>query len=545
MAVSGKLRELLKGNRPILITGAHNPLSAKLVQEAGFDGIWASGFEISASFGVPDANFLTMSENLEVCEAMANGVEIPIVADCDNGYGNAINVIRTAREFEKAGIAAICIEDNIFPKRCSFYAGVQRELVPVEEHVGKIKAAQDARRSDDFLVIARTEALIAGWGQAEALKRATAYAQAGADAVLVHSKSKTFDELKEFASQWTLDTPLVAVPTIYAQTTASELHEHGFKIVIYANHGLRSCIKAMRETFTVLKDQQYAAAVDDRVVPLNDVFEIIGVSDLRANEKIYLPAGGEQVTSIILAAGYEKNLEPLISEKPKGMLDIKGKSILERQVGLLNDVGVKEVAVVRGYKKEMIDLPNVRYYDNDRYQEVGELVSLFTAEKELDGRVVLMYGDILFERSVLERLLKSSADIALVVDNTWSATAAKAPNGPPDLVHFSAPDAPGEKAIAKIGAKVPSDEAHGEFIGMAMFSARGSQQIKEAYARTLEEYKGKSFYESDSVEQGSFTDLIQRGIDDGLKVSAVEITKGWMEVDTFEDYQRAWARIKK
>mgnify|MGYP001346009017 CR=1 FL=1 len=178
---AARLRAALKKSGPLLVAGAHNPLSARLVEEAGFDAIWASGFEISASQAVPDANILTFSENLEIARGIANAVEIPVIADCDSGFGNAVNVIRTIREYEAAGVAGICIEDNIFPKRCSFYSGSRRELVSVEEHAGKIRAAKAAQRDPDTFIIARTEALIAGWGREEALRRARAYADAGAD----------------------------------------------------------------------------------------------------------------------------------------------------------------------------------------------------------------------------------------------------------------------------------------------------------------------------------------------------------------------------
>ena len=185
-------RLLLRGPGVVLAAGAHDALSAKLAEQAGFDAIWAGGFGISAVQAVPDANILTLTETLEAVRRIVDTVGIPVVADCDNGYGNAINVMRTAAEFERAGAAGICIEDNEFPKRCSFYAGVRRDLVPAEEHARKIEAATAARRDAGFLVIARTEALIAGLGQEEALRRARAYADAGADAVLVHSKAHDF-----------------------------------------------------------------------------------------------------------------------------------------------------------------------------------------------------------------------------------------------------------------------------------------------------------------------------------------------------------------
>ena len=215
MEGSRLLRARMGQPGPLLVGGAHDGLSSILVREAGFDAVWASGFEISAAHGVPDANILTMSDNLRAAAVMVEASGIPVVADCDNGYGNAINVIHTVRAYEREGIAAICIEDNVFPKRCSFYAGVKRELAPVEEHVGKIKACLDTRRNDDFAIIARTEALIAGWGMDEALLRGRAYADAGADFVLIHSKSPEADEVLGFAERWDRETPLVCVPTIY------------------------------------------------------------------------------------------------------------------------------------------------------------------------------------------------------------------------------------------------------------------------------------------------------------------------------------------
>src|SRR5262245_1931829 len=153
------LLPLLRRSSVALAAGAHDALSAKLAEHAGFDAIWASGFGISAVQAELDANILTLTETLDAVRRIVDAVRIPVVADCDNGYGNAINVMRTAAEFERAGAAGICIEDNEFPKRCSFYSGVRRDLVPAEEHARKIEAACSARHRGDFTVIARTEAL--------------------------------------------------------------------------------------------------------------------------------------------------------------------------------------------------------------------------------------------------------------------------------------------------------------------------------------------------------------------------------------------------
>src|SRR5689334_2963466 len=398
-----KLRAALRKPGALKVVGAHDALSARLIERAGFDGVWASGFAISASLKcIPDASFITSSEQLEVERNMAEAITIPIIADVDTGYGNALNVMRTVIEQERAGVAAMSIEDNVYPKRCSFYAGVRRELIPIEEHCGKIRAAKAAQTIPDFVVIARTEALIAGWGQEEALKRAEAYAEAGADAVLIHSKSPTFGELKTVAKAWSGRVPLVVVPTIFDGVTAAELEDAGFKIVIYANQMVRASIRAMREALDIIKKDTRPGSVNDRIVKLKEVYEIVGVPQMEEDERRFLPVGGEKITAIIAAAGFEKQLLPLIENKPKCLLDIKGKTILERQVAALNECNIKDIALIRGYKKEAITLPNIRYYDNDRYEETGELVSLFCAENEMTGRCLFLYGDIIFETAVLE-----------------------------------------------------------------------------------------------------------------------------------------------
>jgi phosphoenolpyruvate phosphomutase len=551
---SQKLRELIARPGPIVIVGAHNGLSGRIGEEAGFDGLWASGFEISASYAVPDANILTMAESLAAAKMMADAVRIPVVADCDNGFGNAINVIRCVEEYERAGIAGICIEDNIFPKRCSFYAGVKRELSPIEEHAGKVRAAKAAQRDRDFVVIARTEALIAGWGMEEALSRGRAYADAGADMVLIHSKSKSPDEVLGFARLWDRpNVPLVCVPTIYKDTKVADLHEAGFKLVIFANHAVRSSIKAMTECLQTLRREMFTGSVEGQVVPLTRVYQLVGVDKMTTDEHAFMPSESPGITAVILAAGQSQGLLPLTEKVPKPMLDIKGKTVLERQIEVLNACGIKNVAVVRGYQKDAIALPNVRYYDNDAYASTNEVESLFCARKELGGQFLFLYGDILFERGHLEKLLKSPADISLVVDRAWTDAKAEPASGrgAPDLVQlkdaqesgyrFVGADAP--HRVARVGRNVPTEHAQGEFIGMALFSEKGARQLTDLYSQLMES-KGK-VGEAASLTEASFTDIVEELVHRGTEVQAIDVYKGWLEIDTFEDYRRAWALIKE
>ncbi len=534
------LRRRMSDPRPILVGGAHNGLTGKLVEEAGFDAIWASGFEISASYGVPDANILTMAENLAAARQINNTTKIPVIADCDTGYGNAVNVIRTVQEYEAAGIAAICIEDNVFPKRCSFYSSVKRELVSAEEHAGKVRAAKSAQRDADFIVIARTEALIAGWGMDEALMRARAYADAGADAILIHSKEAKPDEILEFAAKWKNRAPLIAVPTTYKSTSAATLAEAGYRIVIFANHGLRAGIRAAAAALKTIRENGRADAADEQIVTLEEVYRLVGVPELQKDEKVFLPKGDPPVRAIVLAAGYQPHLKTLLKEGPKSLLEIKGRTILTRQVETLAGCGVSQIAVVRGYKKERFPAGVAKYYDNDGFAETGELASLQCAAKELDGRTLVLYGDIIFDRSVIQRATDSKADITLVVDRSWrdEAAGSRAPEAAPDLVVEKNPPPAGHRHVSsaeptdvlRIGRDLPG--AHSEFIGILALSDKGAKIVRGV----VEDLVNKS-------PKASLIDLVQELISRGNAVKAVETYKGWIEVDSFDDYQRAWAML--
>jgi phosphoenolpyruvate phosphomutase len=360
----------------------------------------------------------------------------------------------------------------------------------------------------------------------------------------------------EFARRWSRQTPLVVVPTTYASTPLQEMEAAGFKIVIFANHPIRAAIAAMKHTLALLRRDGIASRLDPHIATLEEVYDLVGVSDLKTAEREFLPVGAEEVRAIILAAGFEPELLPLIEDRPKALLDIKGKSILERQIDMLNACNIKDIVVVRGYQKDKFTLPNLRYYDNEHYEKSFDLASLFCAEPELRGRCLVLYGDILFDRSVLEKLLQSDQAISLVIDRAWydQHRHAKAGEIPPrpDLVVLRDPPEHGYRflpttaatTVVKIGQHLPPAEAHGEFIGMAMFSPAGTEVLRQAYHRVLNGYRGGPFHEAPSLEQASLTDMLQELIDHGQEVYAVNIYKGWMEVDTFADYQRAWAYIK-
>lgn len=286
-----RFKQMLHSDQVEFLMEAHNGVSAKIVEEAGFHGIWASGLSMSAALGVRDSNEASWTQVLEQIEFMNDATTIPILIDADTGYGNFNNMRRLVYKLEQRGIAAVCIEDKLFPKTNSFI-GEQQPLADIDEFAGKIKAAKDTQTDPDFCVIARVEALIAGWDLSEALKRAEAYYQAGADAILMHSKKATADQIVAFMSEWKDTCPVVIVPTTYYNTPTPVFEEIGVSLVIWANHLLRSSIKAMQQTAAQIYMERSLQTIEKQVVSVKEIFRLQNADELQEAEQRYLPQNG-------------------------------------------------------------------------------------------------------------------------------------------------------------------------------------------------------------------------------------------------------------
>jgi phosphoenolpyruvate phosphomutase len=271
---------------------AHNALSARIVEEAGFAAIWASGLSMSAALGVRDCNEMSWTQVLDVVEFMRDATRLPILLDGDSGFGNFNNVRRLVRKLEQRGIDGVCIEDQVFPKRNSLSEG-RKKLVDPLEFTGKIKAGKDTQSRADFCIVARLEGFIAGVEMEEVLRRAHLYADAGADALLVHSKRTDADEVLAFAAEWDRPTPLIVVPTTFSQTPAPVFADAGFRAVVWANHNLRSSIAAMQATCRQIFEEQSVTGVTGRIAPLREIFRLQDADELIEAEKQYLPGGSD------------------------------------------------------------------------------------------------------------------------------------------------------------------------------------------------------------------------------------------------------------
>lgn len=282
--------ELLHGDNAAVLMGVHNAMGAKIAEEAGADGLWISSFEVHAAARLPDADILGTEDYVDVISKIVDRVKIPVLVDGNAGGGNAINTIRLVREFEKAGASGMCIEDNVFPKRCSFYVGMQEEIEKSSTFCGKIRASLEQRTDSLFAVIARTEALNKGLGLKVALDRAKEYAAEGAEGILIHHKEEDPEPVLQFAETWyrSETVPLVCVPTTYNATSYKVLDDAGFKLIIFANYGIRAIVKALQETFGVLMKNRRLADANDHVVSMDEIFRIIYVDELKANEDRYV-----------------------------------------------------------------------------------------------------------------------------------------------------------------------------------------------------------------------------------------------------------------
>jgi phosphoenolpyruvate phosphomutase len=474
---SAELRRELFSPSLSFLMEAHNGLSAKIAEEAGFKALWASGLTISASLGLRDSNEASWTQMLEILEYMADAVEIPILVDGDTGYGNFNSVRRLVRKLCDRRIAGVCIEDKLFPKTNSF-VGERQPLAEIDEFCGRIKAGKDSQTDEDFVLVARVEALISGRGMDEALRRAEAYRAAGADAILIHSKQPTAAEILTFADHWGGRSPLVIVPTTYYATPTDHFRKAGISAAIWANHLLRSEITAMRETARLLHEEQSLTAVEGRVASVQDIFRLTGNAELEAAERRYLPAQGR--TGAVVLAASQGDLGELTRNQPKCMVDVRGKSLLQRLTETLSSGGVREITVVRGYCKDAIDLPGLSLVDNDRYAETGEAYSLAAAAHAIQGETVICYGDVLFRSYILNALLGAEGDIVLAVDAVKEARGSAVR----DLVSTDRPyrgDLLDEDPVrlVRMGADLGEGEFNGEWMGLARFTDTGAAWLRE------------------------------------------------------------------
>ena len=527
-----QLRQLLNSPNLEFIMEAHNGISARLVEEAGFKGIWASGLAISAQFGVRDSNEASWTQVVDMLEFMSDVANIPILLDGDTGYGNFNNMRRLVRKLEQRSIAGVCIEDKQFPKINSFIHGERQPLADISEFCGKIKAGKDSQQDPDFVIIARVEALIAGWSMSEALRRAEAYHQAGADGILIHSKLSRPGEILDFASEWAGRAPLIIVPTTYYSTPTEVFRKAGISMVIWANHMIRAAVAAMEKVSKEIYHSESVANVEDSIAPLQRIFMLQGADELNEAQARYLNPGRPETHAIVLAASRGLPLHELTHERPKVMLNIGGKPLLRRLVDEFKKQSVNHITVVAGYKAESLDTSGIKLCLNTSYETTGELTSLLCARNDFHSSMVVTYGDLLFRSYILQDLLDAPGDIVIVVDSAADAHI----SGAPDYAYCSRFDDRAmfgedvhlrhisEQATLELGKPA------GRWIGMLRLQGQGLGWLNTS----LDELQQQNNFANLTIP-----DLLNHLLEKGHPVYVHYIHGHWLDVNTIEDIDRA------
>jgi phosphoenolpyruvate phosphomutase len=545
------LKDLIHKKNLIRIIEAHNGLSAIIannIQEkikdelVEFDGFWASSFTDSAAKGYPDIEIIGVESRYETLRQILNSTNKPIIIDGDTG-GEAANFEYFVRSLEDMGISMVIIEDKKFPKRNSLEGGTIQDQEDPDVFATKIKRGKTVQISNDFMIVARIESLISGKGLKDAIFRAKKYLLAGTDGIMIHSKERDPKDILEFAKEYKKLTeelgfrkPLICVPTTYNTITEDELKEHGFNIVIYANHLLRAAHKAMNDIASIILRNKRAFEAESMCSPVKTVFKDVGFLDVKEKDMKYIKG---PIKVIIPAAGLDPEFDI-----PKGMTLLKGKPVLQRQIDTLKNCGINDITVIRGFKKEEFNVDGVKYIDNDDYNKYYILHSLFKAEENMEGGFLFIYSDILFNEQMIKNLLNSKGDIILALDNSYTYHKHKIDK---NLELVLTKNKPSEQTrdlyqikneIIRIGRGINMDMADYEFTGLAYFSEYGVEIIRRIYNECKIGHKG-SFHEAKSFEKASFIDLIQEVIDRGFRVDILEVHKGWFEIHNRKDIEIA------
>jgi phosphoenolpyruvate phosphomutase len=528
---SKKLRALLESPGVEQILEAHNSLSATIVEEAGISGLWASSLTLSCAAGLRDNSELTMTEVLDVLETITARAQIPILFDGDTGYGQFSHFQQLVRKLCLRRVGGVCIEDKVFPKTNSFLRSEGQVLAPVEEFAGKLRAGKDAQTDPDFVVVARTEALIVGLDTAAAIDRAERYVEAGADAILIHSKERTFGQVQDFMSKWSGRAPVVCVPTTYYSTPMEAFSQAGVSLVIWANHMLRAGIGAMQNVANEIGEKGTARDLEDAIAPVKEVFRLQDADGLLASEKVYLDSGSAS-SAIVLAASRGTGLDELTVDRPKAMIPVSGTPAIEKMLQSMRAEGIKDISVVRGYQPEALTPKGAKIFENPDWETNGELGSLAAAREALKGDTVIAYGDVVFKRYILHLLLSSDSPVTLVVDGSRSFLGSGRSvdrvkvSGPPPSAYDES-----ENWLEAMAEDLPDDVTSGEWIGMLRVRGEGSELLVDALDVVLAR--------PDSHRLDMCAVVSELAARNPRAVRVIYIQGGWIDINSLADVARS------
>jgi len=549
------LRSAIEKNGLARLIEAHNGLSALVGQAAQvvhdgatleYDGFWESSLTDSASKGLPDAEIVGSDSRSKTIDEILAVTSKPMIVDGDTG-GSDSQFEYFVRRLERMGVSGVIIEDKVFPKRNSLDPSAKQTLEDPERFARKLQRGIEARIGDDFLVIARLESLIAGVGMEDALSRAERYVRAGVAGIMIHSKREDPDDILDFAAEYErlcsrlgARPLLVSVPTTYNLITDVELADHGFDIVIHANHLLRAAHRAMVSAATAVLEYDRGFEAEPLCSSVQEVFSAVGFAALKEKDKKYLEK--RLVPVIIPAAGKD----PVFPNGPKSLIEVNGKPIIAYQLESIRKAGLRTITVVGGHEEEQLRgalaREDIQIVQNTQYEERRSLHSVLCAEDAMEEGFVLIYSDILFRSEHLVRLLETDGDIVLLLDGSYQYHRHEIDKRLDLVVSKGQGIRSGHRTlrssgvvdVSRIGKDINVADARYEFVGIARFSRAGAETLRKVYRDCLQHSKGR-FHEAESVHEAGVTDMLQEIVNRRFEVQGLEVFQGWMEIHSQGD----------
>ena len=535
------LKNILTKNGNAVGLEAHSGLSGIVVEQSNFDFVWESSLTDSASKGLPDASIVSNESRLHTIDEILNVTTKPIIVDGDTG-GDEDNFRFLIKRLENQGVSAVIVEDKIFPKRNSFGGTVGAGMEDPDIFSKKLIVGIETKSTPDFLIIARLESLIAGLGMKETILRAEKYINAGVDGIMIHSKLKSPDEIIEFIPKYEelclrigKRPYLIAVPTTYNSISDKELINLGVDIIIHANHLSRASFKSMLDVAKLISDSGRSLESDENIATVKELFAAVGYDKIleRDLEK------SSNITALIASAGDHST-----EEKPRGLVKISGKPLLEHQISTLKKVGIENIIVTVGDIKKFQEIEKLgAKLVESKYSEGSKLLdSIMSASQFIEGNTLVSYGDILFDDKIVSSLIASDTDIVLAVDSSYRYHKHNVDKKLELVSYFEKKPSDNRHQlkmtenyrVSKLGKGLNLDEAEAEFIGLTYFSPKGTEELKRAFKALKEE--GRS--------EGLLIDILNFMIDKGIKVNCIEFDSGWIELHTKNDFNIAEEELR-
>ena len=515
---------------------AHSGLSGLVAEKLNFDFIWESSLTDSASKGLPDASIVGNESRLHTIDEILNVTTKPMIVDGDTG-GDEDNFRFLIKRLENQGVSAVIVEDKVFPKRNSFGGTVSSGMENPEIFAQKLKVGVETKSTENFLIIARLESLIAGLGMNETLSRAEKYINAGVDGIMIHSKIKDPKEVLDFIPKFEKICTnigrrpyLIAVPTTYNSIKDNELFKSGVDIIIHANHLLRASYNAMTETAKLILDSERSYEADSQISSVKEIFSVVGYDKIIERDKEKAP----EITGIIASAGDHK-----IGNQNRSLKKISGIPLITHQIDTFKKAGIENLKITVNNTSEFKEFEdkNIKLVEIDTGSSDQLLDSIMKGFENVDGPSILAYGDIMFNEKIVSELIQNEHDIVIASDSSYKYHKHDI-DKKLELVSYknNINDNSRRKLkltdiyeISNLGKDLNIDDAQSEFFGLAYFSANGISLLKSSY----EEIKNSD------ENANSLVDILNFMIRKEIKIVCNEFNGGWIELHTENDFKLA------